>query len=263
MGSCAVVVRAFKTGQLPLLCCHDVVAPIPHSSLHGTLTSDRDSSSGNPRFIVTPIPLTIAMSVSRLSARTLRALATQQTRSMHQSGATTFSSLLTSDKPVGGQSYAPRMPASAVVPDTTETAAKARHFNTSRSLKTVKDSSTVDFTYIPEHIPEFHPEPAKLRVPVLPWAEPSAAMKQDFTEQEEPVMLPQIHTVAADGTHIHAPSAISNMTDSNQIDYKGMVEQATSTVAEPIEQGSGMFKQIWTDMVDDILGPKGNSIAKA
>lgn len=77
------------------------------------------------------------------------------------------------------------------------------------------------------------------------------------------VMMPQIHTVAADGTHIHAPSAISNMTDSNQIDYKGMVEEAASTFTEPIEKGSGMVRQIFNDLVDDILGPKSLKPAKA
>lgn len=127
------------------------------------------------------------MSVSRLSARAFKAIATQQTRSMHQSGATTFSSLLTSDKPMSGQSYAPRIPASAVVPEATETGANVRHFNTSRSLKAVKDSSTVDFAYIPNYNVEFQAEPAKLRVPILPWTEPSAAMKHEFTEKEEPV----------------------------------------------------------------------------
>lgn len=209
------------------------------------------------------------MSISRLSACAFKAMATQQTRTMHQSGATTFSSLLTSDKPVGGQSYAPRIPASAVVADTTDTAANARHFNTSRSLKTIKDSSTIDFAYLPEHIPDFHPETAKLRVPILPWTEPSAAMKQDLTEQEVPVMLPQIHTVAADGTHIHAPAAISNMTDSNQIDYKGMAQQATVTatttsIVDPVEKDdSSMFKQIMTGLIDDLIGPKTDTIAKA
>ncbi|KAF2846370.1 hypothetical protein T440DRAFT_458753 [Plenodomus tracheiphilus IPT5] len=205
------------------------------------------------------------MSVARLSARAFQAIAAQQTRSMHQSGATSFSSLITSDKPLDRQSYAPRLPASATipVPESSETGAKVRHFNTSRSLKAVHDSSTIDFAFIPEFNGELQVEPEKLRVPILPWAEPSAAVKQEFTEKEESVMTPQIHTVAADGTHIHAPSAMFDMTDSNQIDYKGMVEQAASTLSEPLEKGSGMVRQILTGLVDDILGPKGNKSAKA
>ncbi|CBX91930.1 hypothetical protein IAQ61_000136 [Plenodomus lingam] len=205
------------------------------------------------------------MSVSRISARAFKAITTRQTRNMHQSGPTSFSSLLTSDKPLDRQSYAPRLPASAniPVPEASETGAKVRHFNTSRTLKAVHDTSTIDFAYIPEFNGELQVESEKLRVPILPWKEPSAAVKQEFTEKEESVMMPQIHTIAADGTHIHAPSAMSDMTDSNQIDYKGMVEQAASKISEPLEKGSGMVRQILTGLVDDILGPKGNTSAKA
>lgn len=43
-----------------------------------------------------------------------------------------------------------------------------RHFNTSRTLKAVNDSSTIDFAYLPENI--FDPEnpEAAIRVPLLP-----------------------------------------------------------------------------------------------
>jgi hypothetical protein len=72
-------------------------------------------------------------------------------------------------------------------------------------------------------------------------------------------MIPQIHTIAANGTHIHAPSAMSDMTDSNQFDYQGLAEQAASTLSKPLEQGSGMVRQILGDLVEDILGPKSKS----
>lgn len=69
-------------------------------------------------------------------------------------------------------------------------------------------------------------------------------------------MVPQIHTIAADGTHIHAPSAMSDMTDSNQFDYQGMAEQAAKTLSKPLEEGTGMARQILRGLVEDILGPK-------
>ena len=72
-------------------------------------------------------------------------------------------------------------------------------------------------------------------------------------------MIPHIYTIAADGTHIHAPSAMSDMTDSNQFDYQGLAQKAASTIVKPIEQGTGMLKQILGDLVDDILGPKSKS----
>lgn len=43
-----------------------------------------------------------------------------------------------------------------------------RHFNTSRSLKAVKDSSTIDFAYIPDFDPDTRSAPVELRVPILP-----------------------------------------------------------------------------------------------
>jgi hypothetical protein len=73
-------------------------------------------------------------------------------------------------------------------------------------------------------------------------------------------MVPTIHTVAADGTHIHAPSAMSDMTDSDHIDFQGMassmVNQVTSKVSKSVE-GEGMTKQILTGLWEDIVsGPK-------
>lgn len=135
------------------------------------------------------------MQASRLSARAFKAIATttskQKTRCMTTTGPTTFSSLLTSDKPIGGNSYAPRLPASAVipVPEASETGSKVRHFNTSRSLKAVADSSTIDFAYIPDFDLNAQSEPENLRVPILPFTNASEATKAVATEAEEPVCL--------------------------------------------------------------------------
>lgn len=42
-----------------------------------------------------------------------------------------------------------------------------RHFNTSRALKAVNDSSTIDFAYFPDFDPD-NAEASALRVPLLP-----------------------------------------------------------------------------------------------
>jgi hypothetical protein len=42
-----------------------------------------------------------------------------------------------------------------------------RHFNTSRSLKAVGDSSTIDFAYLPDFDPDTKKSPV-IRVPILP-----------------------------------------------------------------------------------------------
>lgn len=74
-------------------------------------------------------------------------------------------------------------------------------------------------------------------------------------------MRPQIVTVAADGTHIYAPAAMSEVSDNNTIDFQGMASQVASKLAKPVEEGAGMARQLWGGLVDDILGPKGPSAA--
>ena len=89
-------------------------------------------------------------------------------------GSTSSSSLLTTDKP-----YASNRPAGPIrlhgeqtipVPEATETGNKVRRFNTSRSLKSVGDSSTLDFMHFPDFNPETRSAPLGIRVPILPWA---------------------------------------------------------------------------------------------
>jgi hypothetical protein len=68
-------------------------------------------------------------------------------------------------------------------------------------------------------------------------------------------MMPTIYTVSADSTHIHAPSAMSDMTDSDHIDFQGMASKVKAQLGQPVEDGQSMVKQVWTGLLDDILGP--------
>lgn len=128
-----------------------------------------------------------------------------------------------------------------------------RYFNTSRSLKAVRDSSTIDFAFIPDFDPDTQVAP--IRVPILP--QTTVPFEAVSEEPEEPVMLPSIYTVAADGTHIHAPAAMSEMVDSNQTDFQGLASHVANKISNDVEQGAGMARQVWTGLVDDIFGPKG------
>ncbi|KAF1834983.1 hypothetical protein BDW02DRAFT_524282 [Decorospora gaudefroyi] len=211
------------------------------------------------------------MQASKPSIRALTALAGPRllgprltVRKLSMTGPTTFSSLLTTDKP-----YATNRPATPVrlsgeaiipVPEATETGNKVRHFNTSRSLKAVGDASTIDFMYIPDFDPDARSAPLGIRVPILPWTEAQKSVKEFRTEgEEDSVMQPTIYTVSADGTHIHAPSAMSEMTDNNQFDYQGMADAVATTFSETRQEGEGMVRQILTGLMDDILGPKRGS----
>jgi hypothetical protein len=78
----------------------------------------------------------------------------------------------------------------------------------------------------------------------------------------EQVMMPTIYTVSADGTHIHAPSAMTEVGDSDGIDFQGLASDAAEKVAGQVKRaagGEGMTRQILSDMLEDILGPKKGS----
>ncbi|KAF1940174.1 hypothetical protein EJ02DRAFT_406998 [Clathrospora elynae] len=210
------------------------------------------------------------MQASKPTIRALRALVTGPrltgprltVRHLSMTGSTTFSSLLTTDKPYASTRSRPvRLSGETTipVPEATETGDKVRHFNTSRSRKAAGDTSTIDFMFIPDFDPELKRTSSGLRVPILPWIEAGENVKGRATEAEEPVMVPTISTVAADGTHIHAPSAMSDMTDSNQFDYQGMAETVANKITQTSEAGEGMVRQILTGLMDDVLGPKRGS----
>ncbi|KAF2794723.1 hypothetical protein K505DRAFT_241453 [Melanomma pulvis-pyrius CBS 109.77] len=138
----------------------------------------------------------------------------------------------------------------------------ARHFNTSRTLKAVNDTSTIDFAYVPDFDPDAASAPI-VRVPILPQTTPSEISKAHTAVDTNTVqtMLPTIVTVAADGTHIHSPSALAEAAD---IDFQGIAAKFASTFSGPSDpKDPGMAREIWSGFVEDILGPKSQSGPKA
>ena len=137
-----------------------------------------------------------------------------------------------------------------------------RHFNTSRTLKAVNDSSTIDFAFLPD---DFNPETEAapiLRVPLLPSTvlSSTSTLNSYAVEAEDTVMRPEIITVSADSTHISAPSAMSEVSDNTAIDFQGMAEKVSAVAARfkagSIDETAGMAKQVWSGFLDDLLGPK-------
>ena len=61
-------------------------------------------------------------------------------------------------------------------PSSTSAGTPARHFNTSRTLKAVNDTSTIDFTFIPDFDPDTG-NSSVVRVPILPQTNISDAAK--------------------------------------------------------------------------------------
>jgi len=69
-------------------------------------------------------------------------------------------------------------------------------------------------------------------------------------------MRPQIMTVSADGTHIHAPSAMSDVSDNGSVDFQGMAVKVADKWSKPVEEQASMVKEMWSNLLDDMLGPK-------
>ncbi|KAF2642244.1 hypothetical protein P280DRAFT_395258 [Massarina eburnea CBS 473.64] len=203
------------------------------------------------------------MQASRVSSRAFRAIVagSKQTRGLHMTGPATFSSLLTSERPAmnlprdlaGLRSDSAIETSKRPVPSN-EPGKLVRHFNTSRSLKAVGDSSTIDFAFIPDFDPDTHRAPVGIRVPILP--QTTTTYSAIAEEAEEPMMLPTIHTVA-DNTQIHAPAAQYEGVEPNYSDFQGMASYAAKKLGREVEEGAGMARQIWAGLMDDILRPQG------
>ena len=114
--------------------------------------------------------------------RTLSGTSSRQSRSLHMTGPATYSSpMLTGDL---DQTRRPR-----IEPVAEQSAgAEPRQFNTSRSLKAVHDSSTMDFAYLPELFLDSAPEPA-LRVPLLPSNFYPSSTKTSYSAEEEEILV--------------------------------------------------------------------------
>ncbi|EXJ77697.1 hypothetical protein A1O3_09926 [Capronia epimyces CBS 606.96] len=155
--------------------------------------------------------------------------------------------------------------------------APQRHFNTSRELKAVSDSSTIDFAYLPRLYEEaVGPAPAAIRVPILPditsgSAEAvlnkypeldAAAGGYQETRGHETVLKPQISLV--DDALGNPASALSDVHDGNH-ETEMSVEQLTAladTVGKSARQfvevvkdkDNATIRNIWTGFLDDLCG---------
>lgn len=72
------------------------------------------------------------------------------------------------------------------IPEPANPGKPIRHFNTSRSMKAVGDTSTIDFCYIPDFDPDTQVAPI-MRVPILPQTITKPENVQIAAEAEEQV----------------------------------------------------------------------------
>ncbi|KAL1968813.1 hypothetical protein VTN77DRAFT_1174 [Rasamsonia byssochlamydoides] len=132
---------------------------------------------------------------------------------------------------------------------------KSRQFNTSRANKAVKDSSTMDFVYMPSMSSLEGPDySSQFRVPVFSDPYSSSPMK------------PQIHAVSELASDTSA-SPMSEVVDNHSMDIDPF--RLTETVGRSRDGENqqklaanqpqkGVIGELWSGIVDDLLGPKGN-----
>jgi hypothetical protein len=128
-----------------------------------------------------------------------------------------------------------------------------RHFNTSRSLKAPGDSSTIDFAYLPSTADIDPIQQEYFRVPILPTnTNPTNILA--IEPEDVVVMKPEISTMSADAVFL----PMSELSDGHamNIDFHAMADRVAANLKRmkvPVEEQASMMKQIWGDIVDDML----------
>ncbi|THV86682.1 hypothetical protein D6C84_09957 [Aureobasidium pullulans] len=132
-----------------------------------------------------------------------------------------------------------------------------RHFNTSRTLKAVNDSSTIDFAYFPDFDPD-NAESFTLRVPLLPTNFSPARVGAHAPEADD-----AISTMAND----KIISNFSEVSDNNAmpIDFHAMADRVAAAtqkaVKAPLAEQTSIVKQLWKGLVEDFQGVHAKPIA--
>ncbi|CAD0023532.1 unnamed protein product [Aureobasidium pullulans] len=194
-------------------------------------------------------------------------------RQLHMTGPATFPSpLLTAERPVSNlprdiaglraECKRRKLDFSGSMHDRPSTEQKdevkaVRHFNTSRTLKAVNDSSTIDFAYFPDFDPD-NAESFTLRVPLLPTNFSPARVGAHAPEADD-----AISTMAND----KIISNFSEVSDNNAmpIDFHAMADRVAAAtqkaVKAPLAEQTSIVKQLWKGLVEDFQGVHAKPIA--
>ncbi|RDW57021.1 uncharacterized protein DSM5745_11594 [Aspergillus mulundensis] len=140
--------------------------------------------------------------------------------------------------------------------------APSRTFNTSRSLKAVNDSSTVDFAYMPS-IAETNNASREMPVPILP----EMHTHLESSGSSESPMKPQVYTVSGDGVNVSA-SPMSEVVDNDSVEIDpfslteavGKSRYAAELKSQQQQsETKSVASELWNGLLDDLLGPKQQS----
>ena len=198
----------------------------------------------------------------------------QHPRHLHMTGPATFPTPIVA----GATGRAENKLHSIPTGNTTSESQRSRPLNTTRSLKRPNDTTTIDFAFLPSLGPsatlnQQHPE--LTRVPLLhtnttpPRTGAHAPEQADY----EVVHRPVISTIAAESTHISAPSPMADVHDNTSAqDHIQHVAETVNKAAESVKetiarnaerQGGGILRKFWGEFLDDVFGKKGGSAGAA
>lgn len=145
-------------------------------------------------------------------------------------------------------------------------------------------SPTVDRTIFPSLSSDAATNPINrdqsiIRVPYLPdtfTRTSSTVPRQQEATDDQVVFRAEISTVAHESTHPHPPSALSDVVDNGAIsldpyDLATKVSHAArrilsdnKVVATKQDEGvTGVFKQVWSGLMDDVFGPPSSRLKPA
>lgn len=140
-----------------------------------------------------------------------------------------------------------------------------RAYHSSNPMNASREIAHLDFAFMPtiENAETLTAE--NTRLPLLPDNYDLARKSNQHLEPVESVIRPEISTVSANGTHIDSPSAMSEVTDNHAVDMDvyDLTKKVTNAAALQVTgisaaklQESGVVKELWTGVIDDIFGEK-------
>ncbi|KAL8243802.1 hypothetical protein R6Q59_010060 [Mikania micrantha] len=151
-----------------------------------------------------------------------------------------------------------------------------RVFSTSRTLKAVHPTSTLDYIHLPKLFEgDFIPEPALIRVPILPHIESdhaeailemfphleAAAGGYQDTDAGHNQMKAQIEPIEGSSGSVSAMSDVHDGHHPEEMSVETLT-QLTDTVNDSARRLAGAmkdesaFRKIWQGLLDDVLGSK-------
>lgn len=138
-------------------------------------------------------------------------------------------------------------------------------FRSSAPKQAAHDSSTIDFFFFPD-VPEPPPKNpfSKLRVPLLPdnyTPNRSADSGHALEELDPAIPGPEISIIASHPEDV-VPATISEVVGNDGVEVD--ITQLTGVFSKNSEKEvkePGILSELWSGLVDDILGPKHPKIA--